>query len=233
DELIYHRFEAPLKRLLIEVAPFESFDVELARLLSGDSRAGELVAQIQENTSMLQPGAPETLTIRPIFHSFLLWKLSQEMNEQEQRVLFSRAGLYYELRDEMKPALDCSRAGDHRRISELLIKNAQMHVGIGQYLEMEQYYFAMPREEILRSPTLMVGMSMLCSLLMDFDESEVWYRELQAFAGRRQKSEPEYPEYKDARRRLAYLDIALPQRGSRGMIEIITSVFRLVSDTQV
>lgn len=231
DEMVYRRFEVPLKQLLIEVAPFETFDAELARLLSGDSRAGELVARLQESTSMMEPGAPEQLTLRPIFRSFLLWKLGQELNADEQKALFSRAGLYYELRDEMKRALDCyARVGDHRRISELLVKNAEMHVGVGQYLEMEQYYFAMPREEILRSPTLMAGMSMLCSLFMDFDRSEHWYQELQNFAAGRKKSEP---EYRDARGRLAYLDIALPQRGSKGLIEIIASVFQVMGDKQL
>ena len=31
-------------------------------------------------------------------------------------------------------------SGDHRRISELLIKNAQLHPGMGHYYEMAQYY---------------------------------------------------------------------------------------------
>lgn len=231
DELIYRPFEPPLKRLLIEVAPFEAFDTELAKLLSGDSHAGELVAKIQESTSILEPDAAERLTLRPIFRAFLLWKLSQELSEEEQKKLFSRAGLYYELRDEMKSALDCyDKAGDHRKISELLIKNAELHVGVGQYLEMEQYYFSMPKEEILRSPTLMAGMSMLCSLFMDFDESENWYTALQDFTARLKKSDP---EYKDAKGRLAYLDIALPQRGCKGMTALIGTVFEFFRNKQL
>lgn len=231
DDLIYRRFTAPLRRLLLEVAPFAFFDVELARLLSGDNGVGERVAYLQENTSMLEPGAPETLTLRPIFRSFLLWKLAQELNADEQKALFSRAGLYYELRGDMKRALDCyARAGDHRKISELLVKNAELHVGVGQYFEMEQYYFAMPKEEILRSPTLMAGMSMLCSLFMDFDRSEDWYAALQTYAAQLKKTDP---DYKAARGRLAYLDIALPQRSSSGLIEVIASVFRVMADKQL
>lgn len=231
DEMVFCRFEMPLKNLLLEVAPFENFNVELAKLLSGDSHSGELIAEIQQNTSMLEPSAPDVLIFRPIFRAFLLWKLSQERTAEEQRALFSRAGLYYELHDQMKSALDCySRAGNQRKISELLVKNAELHVGVGQYLEMEKYYFAMPKEEILRSPTLMAGMSMLSSLFMDYEQSEYWYEALQSFFGRLKKSEP---EYKNAQGRLAYLDIALPQRGCNGLLEVISKVFQVMSDKQL
>jgi LuxR family maltose regulon positive regulatory protein len=231
DELIYRRFEPPMKRLLIAVAPFEPFDVEMAKLLSGDSHAGEIVAALQKTTSMLQPGQSEKLNFQPIFRSFLLWKLSQEPNAEERKELFSRAGLYYELHDEMKTALDCyAQVGNHRKISELLVKNAERHVGIGQYLEMEQYYFAMPQQEILRSPVLMAGMSMLCSLFMDYEQSEFWYTALQEFAHRLKKSDP---EYKDAQGRLAYLNIALPQRGTKGLMTVISTVFDFFREKQL
>lgn len=228
DELVYRRFTPPLRKLLLQVAPFESFNVEMATLLSGDNCAGALVAEIQQNTSMLETGSLETLTFRTPFRNFLLWKLSQELDTEDQKSLFSRAGLYYELHNQIKPALDCyTHIEEHRKISELLEKNAELHVGVGQYLELEKYYFSMPEKEVLRSPILMAGMSMLCSLFMDFDRSEYWYRALQNFAGNCKKTDP---SYKDTQGRLVYLDIALPQRGSAGVLDIITNVFKIMQD---
>ena len=40
---------------------------------------------------------------------------------------------------------------------------------MGHYAEMEQYYRALPGAEILASPSLMQGMSMLCALSADYD----------------------------------------------------------------
>lgn len=65
-------------------------------------------------------------------------------------------------------------------ISELLVRNAELHPGMGHYAEMEKYYRALPEREIRESPALMQGMRMLCALAMDYEGSERWYRELKA-----------------------------------------------------
>ena len=41
ETAIYRRFDLPVRRFLLELAPFESFDLEMARMVSGDPRAGE------------------------------------------------------------------------------------------------------------------------------------------------------------------------------------------------
>lgn len=221
DEMVYNRFPIATRNLLVRVAPFEPFNAELAMMISGNKHSGAIVAQIQQDTSMLTSGAPDVLSFHPIFRGFLMWKFNQVLDAHEQESLFSRAGLYYELHEQMKPALDCyDRIGDRHKISELLVKNAELHVGIGQYLEMEKYYFSMPKEEVLKSPTLMAGMSMICSLIMDYEQSEQWYIALQEFTKGLKKTDSQYD---DAKGRLAYLDIALPQRGSKGLTTIISA----------
>lgn len=231
DEAVYHRFEMPLRRLLVNLAPFENFHLELAKMVSGDSQVGELLGRMQCDTTMLLFDGLDTYHYWPIFREFLLWKLHQTLNETEQKALYSRAALYYELHDEIDKALDCySRAADTQKVSELLIKNAEQHPGIGHYHEMEDYYFALPREEIIQSPALMCGMSMLTSLCLDYETSEEWYQELQSCASKLKKADS---EYKNIRGKLAYLDIALPQRGSKGLIEVIGSVFRVMTDKQL
>ncbi|MEG1747789.1 MAG: LuxR C-terminal-related transcriptional regulator, partial [Oscillospiraceae bacterium] len=112
------------------------------------------------------------------------------------------------------------------KVKELLVKYAEHHPGAGQFYEMEDYYYALPREEVLRSPALLCGMSMVTSLNMDYEASEQWYGELKNYAARLKKSDA---EYKDAQSKLAYLDIALSQRGSKGLLELITSVFRILT----
>ena len=95
---------------------------------------------------------------------------------------------------------------------------------------MEKYYRSLPEAEILASPSLMQGMSMLCALAMDYEGSERWYGELQAFAERCGRQDA---AGKQARSRLAWLDISLPQRGVNGLTETIPAVFRLLMNKEV
>lgn len=232
DELVFRQFDPSVRKLLLDVAPFPEFSLELARMTSGNNRAGELLGQLLRDTSILLLNETEgAYRFYPIFRDFLLWEEQQKYSDGEQRALYARAALYYELHGRIADALECySRSGDQRRVSELLEKNAELHPGAGHYYEMERYYFALPREEILRSPALMCGMSMLTSLGLDFEASEAWYRDLQSYAANLKKTDA---EFRDVQGKLAYLDIALPQRGSRGLIEIIGSVFRILTDRQI
>ena len=231
DEAVFRRLDKPLRSLLLDLSPFESFTAEMAKVVSGDARAGELLGILLRDTSMVLYERVDVYRIYPIFRSFLAWKAGQLYSPAEERAIYSRAGLYYELGGDLPHALECfSRGGDDRKVSELLEKHAQLHPGVGHYYETEPYYLALPREEILRSPSLMCGMSMLCALATDFDASEAWYRELANYAARLRRSDA---EYREVRGKLAYLDIALPQRGSNGLTELIGTVFRVMTDRQM
>ncbi len=165
------------------------------------------------------------------FRAFLRWEMEREYTEEKRKALFSRGGLYYELKEDYAHALECyTSGGDHSKVSELLVRNAELHPGMGHYAEMEKYYRSLPEAEILASPSLMQGMSMLCALAMDYEGSERWYGELQAFAERCGRQDA---AGKQARSRLAWLDISLPQRGVNGLTETIPAVFRLLMNKEV
>ncbi|MEG1968316.1 MAG: helix-turn-helix transcriptional regulator, partial [Clostridia bacterium] len=173
EEGIYRRLDQPTRQLLLDLSPFETFDAELAKMVSGDSHVGERLGYLQRNSTMLFFVSPNQYHFWPIFRDFLLWELRQERTAPEQTALYGRVGLYYELQDDYAHALDCySRCGDHRKVKELLVKYAEHHPGAGQFYEMEDYYYALPREEVLRSPALLCGMSMVTSLNMDYEASE-------------------------------------------------------------
>lgn len=231
DEAVYRRFNPPLQKLLVSLAPFKSFHMELAKMVSGDPRSGELLGIVQRETTMLLFNGLDTYHFWPIFREFLMWELQQKLTDAEQHSLYSRAALYYELHDELARALECySLSGEQSKVSSLLVKNSMLHPGTGHYQEMQNYYFALPREEILKSPPLMCGMSMLTAMCLDFDASERWYSELQNYAVLLKRTDT---EYKSVQGKLAYLDIALPQRVSKGLIEVVGNVFRVMTDKQL
>ena len=231
ETAIYRRFDLPVRRFLLELAPFESFDLEMARMVSGDPRAGERLDWILRYTTMLRYEDCQRFHFWSGFRAFLLWEMEREYTEEKRKALISRGGLYYELKEDYAHALECyTSGGDHSKVSELLVRNAELHPGMGHYAEMEKYYRSLPETEILASPSLMQGMSMLCALVMDYEGSERWYGELQKFVehcGRQDAAG------KQARGRLAWLDISLPQRGVKGLTETIPAVFRLLTNKEV
>lgn len=231
ETAIYRRFDLPVRHFLLELAPFESFDLEMARMVSGDPRAGERLDWILRYTTMLRYEDCQRFHFWSGFRAFLLWEMEREYTEEKRKALFSRGGLYYELKEDYAHALECyTSSGDHSKVSELLVRNAELHPGMGHYAEMEKYYRSLPETEILASPSLMQGMSMLCALVMDYEGSERWYGELQKFVehcGRQDAAG------KQARGRLAWLDISLPQRGVKGLTETIPAVFRLLTNKEL
>ena len=231
EAAVYNRFDLPVRHFLLDLAPFERFDLEMARMVSGDPRAGNLLDWLLHNTTMLRCDDVRHFHFWPQFRAFLLWEMEKECSEEKCRAVFSRGALYYELKEDYAHALECyTKSGDHAKISELLVRNAELHPGMGHYAEMEKYYRGLPETEILASPSLMQGISMLCALAMDYEGSERWYGELKKFAEHCSRQDA---AGKQARGRLAWLDISLPQRGVNGLTETIPAVFRLLTNKEV
>ena len=200
-------------------------------MVSGNSRAGKLLAVLQRSTKAMLQDRLDTYRFWPLFRRFLLWELEQAYSAEQLRALYSRAGLYYELNEDYRQSLECyAKSGDRAKLSELLVKNAEMHPGMGHYEEMAPYYRALPEGQVLASPALMQGMSMLESLAMDYQKSEFWYGKLKEYAGSRPRADA---GAREARGRLAWLDIALPQRTADGMIDTFRRLFVLLTNREI
>ena len=230
EDAVYRRFDLSLRRFLLELVPFEPFDLDLARIVSGDSHAGERLVYLQRQTSMLLYEG-EKCRFWPAFRRFLLWELDREYTDEQRRSLYNRGGLYYELHQDYGRALACyEQGGERRKVSELLRRSAELHPGMGHYEELAAYYEKLTDEEIAASPALMQAMSMLRALRGDYEGSQRWYDTLKAFAAARGGGDA---AGREARGRLAWLDISLPQRGVSGLTEVMTAAFRLLTNRQI
>ena len=231
ETAIYKRFDLNIRRFLLELAPFEQFDLDMARIVSGDPRVGEMLDWLQRNTTMLRYDETQRFHFWPQFRAFLMWDMDREYPEEKKKTLYSRGGMYYELKEDFVHAMDCYiRGGDHSKVSELLIRSAELHLGMGHYYEMEKYYHSLPEKEILASPALMQAMSMLCAMEMDYEKSEQWYEALKQFAEQCDRMDA---GGRQARSRLAWLDISLPQREVSGLTDTIPAVFRLLRGKEI
>lgn len=226
ETAVYRRFDLPIQRFLLELAPFKSFDLDLARIVTGSHNAGEMLDWLQRNTSMLQYDGVLHFHFWEQFRLFLLWEMGREYPPERKRALMVRGGMYYELKEDYPNALDCYIQGqEHAKVSELLIRNAETFPGMAHYREMEKYYQQLPQSDILASPALMQGMSMLCAMSGDYEGSERWYKTLERFA---QNCGPQDAVLTQARSCLIWLDISLPQRGVETLAEVFPKISRMV-----
>ena len=231
ETAVFRRFDLPLRRFLLELAPFDTFDLELARMVSGDAHAADLLDWLERNTMLLLKNGLQQFCFWEVFRSFLLWELERSCSREKRRSLFDRGGLYYELREDYPHALDCYiQGGDTFKVSEMLVRYAELHPGLGNYSALARYYRALPDAQIAASPALMQGMSMLCALSMDYEASERWYRELEQYAARREHTDSAQQQ---ARSCLAWLDISLPQRDVTSLTKTIPAVYRLLQDRKL
>lgn len=231
DEAVFNRLDTQLQLLLRELAPFEPFNTELARIVSGSNQAGELLEQLQGETYCMLQERLDSYRFWPIFRRYLNWKLEQSCEPERLAALYHRGALYFELKEDYKRALEYySKSGDTAKVTELLTRNAETHPGTGHYDEMEPYYRALPEKEILSSPTLIQAMSMLCAISMDYEGSERWYKALNDFATSRRRNDT---AAREARSRLAWLDIALPQRNVEGLQDVFSTAFKLLRKKEI
>ena len=91
EEAVFLRFDLPMRRFLLELSPFESFDLEMARMVTGDPHAGKLLDWLLRKTTMLLYDDVQRFRFWPQFRSFLLWKVEQEYTEEKRRALLAAA----------------------------------------------------------------------------------------------------------------------------------------------
>ncbi|MDE7245433.1 MAG: LuxR C-terminal-related transcriptional regulator [Oscillospiraceae bacterium] len=219
------RWDSDLLEFLMQVSVVDEFTMELAEMISGSFHVTALLEQAAEAGNFLTQ-EDGVYRLRPTLIRALRNRSAKIYGRERVKDFKYNAALYYEMHDEVVPALKLfEECGKHERIKNLLIRNARMNPGSGHYYELRRYYFSMDEREIEDSPVLMAGMSMLCSMLMDNEKSEYWYDKLKKF-----EENAKGGVRREAQSRLAYLDIGLPHRGSRNILDIMKSIPALLFD---
>ena len=225
ENAVLVRWDSDLLEFLMQVSVVDEFTLELAEMISGNLHVTALLEQAAEagNFMTREDGV---YRLRPILIQALRNRALKLYGRERVEDLKYNAALYYEMHDEVVPALKLfEECGKTERIKNLLIRNARMNPGNGHYYELRRYYFNLDEREIADSPVLMAGMSMLCSMLMDGEKSEYWYEKLKAYAASAKGG-----IRREAQSRLCYLDIGLPHRGSRDVLAVMKNIPALLFD---
>ncbi|MBR1629980.1 MAG: hypothetical protein IJ679_12070 [Lachnospiraceae bacterium] len=219
DGYVYDEWTEQFTRLVLCVCQYDGFTQEMAEYLTGDKDVGDTIEFCYLATNQLRYQNDGSYSIRPETIGFYRWKQNLVWTKEEITENFRRAADYYERKNDVPNALKYyHKANAHQRIKELLIRNANSCFGTMHLVDTKEYYFSLPEEEIKNSPILMAGMSMLCDLLLMAEKSEEWYGALLAFE---QDARNRWERRREARSRLAYLDLALPHRGTTDFLQTL------------
>ena len=231
DYAFFDQWITEERQLLLAVSDFDSFDTELAKMITLNQRVPALLEYAVSVGDFLQRDQDGRYRLRPLLRGYLIWKKNLVWDEKKKKEVHELASSYYELNNDIPAALlECKRSGNENRIVDLLEKNARQHPGTGHYYETKGYYADLSEERILHSPVLIAGMSMLSSLLLQPDRSEYWYDRLVEYENDKWNDNQ---KRKDAKNRIAYLDIALPHRGILSIVEILKKAALLCTSKSI
>lgn len=227
NELI-SQWPPELVEFLMQISVTDTFTMPLAEMVTGNS----YVRRFLEMASVIGNFMTEkngVYRLRPILLRALRHRAEIVCGSEYIREHAHNAGLYYEMQDQIVQALEMyEKYGWTNRIRELLIRNARRNPGNGHYFELRKYYFQLREEEIEENVILMTAMSMLYSLMLQPEKSEYWYEKLKTY-----ESKARGRNRQEASSRLGYLDIALPHRGSRGILHIMKRIPSVLLDQGV
>ncbi len=225
EKAVYNLWQESMKEFLLSVCQFPDFTSESAALLSGRQDVQELLLYCHHIGSFLERKGSNHYTIIQDLREFLCWK--QELEWPQARILdnYCKGADDYMQQGRISDALYYyDRAGAVDKIRNALIENAYQHPGVGQYYALRNYYEELPPEMIRRSPALMAGMSVLYSMTLRREKSEKWYSALMDYVHRPDITEE---ERREAKARLAYLDIGLVHRSGNNLTDVIQQVYAL------
>ncbi len=217
---VLSQWESGLLTFVMQMSLVEDFTVELAELITARKDVCRLIEEVLEIGSILIIDESGTYSIRRILRKILKRLAEREKGLDWCRDIYYNAGLYYEMHEKIAKALNFyEKSGNKNRIHELLVRNGRMHPGSGYFYELRKYYLALSEEELQEDAVLMAGVSMLYSLLLQPEQSEYWYNRLKEY-----EKKASGGHAREAKSLLSYLDIALPQRGSKGLITVFQSI---------
>lgn len=233
DHHVYNQWDLDIHDFLMQVCIVDEFDRRLAEMITGRNDVGKMIGLAEQLGCFLSrketEGNKVIYEIRFSMRKAMRRRLMRMYPNERWERLYYNAGLYYELTDDTPNALKMYQTcHDMERIADLLVANARKNPASGHYYELREYYLGLPDDRIRESIELMAGMSMLQALLLNVEESERWYGELLSTATTLSGSAA-----KAARGKLVYLDIALPQRRTMTLPDILKSAAILMTNRSI
>lgn len=222
---VMSQWDNDVVEFLMQISCVDEFDLHLAEFVTGNQYVSAILQKAKETGNFICE-KDGIYKIRYILLKTLRILSSQTYSSSQLKEFIYNAGLYYETQDNIVNALEMyEKSGNTGRIKELLIRNSRRNPGNGHFLELKKHYLKLPEKEIEKSPILMAGMSMLYCMLMQVNESKYWYNKLKNY-----EKSAKGGDKREALSRLTYLEIALPYKKSKDLLNIIKSAPSVLFD---
>lgn len=228
---MFGRLDMPTRQLLVKLSLFESFTFKLACAITDDERASTRLERLRKTNSAFE-GDPEckgAYRMKGMWRRALRGEADKRLTSEEIAHIYETAGEFYAKHGEVARALSCyEKAGRTDMIRQQLIDNTRHLVSLGSYRSAEPYYLQITEDEVLSSPLLTYGMSLLCSLQMRPLEGERWREALFDYASNKDMPQE---KRKDALVRYEYLRLLLPQYKTGDFLEALLKVCHVLDET--
>lgn len=223
DEEVVGQWSRDVQTFLMQVSVVDAFTLEMAESITGDDGSALLLSRA-ERVGNLFSSTGEEWRIRPVLLETMRERAMREFGRRRVNRLLYNAGRYLESGGQTMQALAVyEQCGERDSILSILVREARKHAGVGQYWALREYYQALSEEEVEREPVLMTALSLLHSVLMNTEKSEYWYARLKDYAANARGG-----DRSEANAQIAYLDIALPHRGSGELVRILKAASTLL-----
>lgn len=217
------RFDTQTREAALALALFDEVDDDLLRAVLPEDGALRLREALLRETSFIEPGEHGWRVISGL-REFCNWELQRRPRGRYVEQVVSLALRYYEARGDYASALElCGRGGYEERARDILLAHARSGRCDGSFYTLAERYRALPDESVASSPDLMRARSLADALCGDVPGSERWYGEL---CGLAKGADGGPRDHGRAEQSLAYLDLALPQRGTGNLPSALAALAR-------
>ena len=219
---VYSSWPEDILALLLSLCEFEEFSTPMAVYISGMPDAQKLIHRCEDIGALIQLQKNGMWRLLPKAEMTLKWQKNHTFSPSRIRENYLKGACYFEQAGDTIRALEFYRkAEDRSSIYRLLLEASSNHPGVNRLCEMREFFFSLSDKEIKAEPTLISGMSMLASLTMKTAESEEWYNELKLYE--KDKRNP-VEKRREAHLRIAWLNMTLPHRYGKKLLEMLRSV---------
>lgn len=232
EEASLRCLEPRAHRLLLDISFFDSVDVSLAEMLSGGKEAEQIMDELRQCTGLLRrSGNVWTLADERFLRPHLKRRAEEEYPPQRIQGIYLAGGRWYTLKNDFKNALCCYRqAGSRKDMIQLLDQSVRLNPGAAARHKLYGCCDMLAEEEIKSSPDMMCAMSLVCAAASDTEGTKKWYGALKKYFQGMDRGESDYPRVRGL---LAYLELALPNRGCAELSSLLRADFELLAHREL
>ncbi len=231
ESTLFANTSGKLRSFLHCIATVDTFTVAMANALTQSQNAEAIIGQLLATTLCVQSVGADKYRCAPELIHFFQADLQRLHGSEMVTECHKRAASFFEASEDFVAAIAYyDKANDAGKVTQLLEHCAMLNASAGYFRELEQYYKALPDEVVESSPSLMVGMAMLCVLRIDYENAEHWYQKLMDYS---QTLSPKSEAFASVREKLMYLDLAFPHREAMTIYHIISNFFDMVKKRKV